>query len=124
VCLESQGEKSVADTLQRLGVEFDREFKLPDCRNINPLPCDFVVWGDDGFPRFIEYQGEQHYRTTARQNKEQLKAVQARDAIKATFCRRLTIPLLQIPYWDKSRVPGLVENFVRPMNTDAMAAAV
>jgi hypothetical protein len=117
-CCESKGEKKVAEVLQQLGIEFDREFRLPDCRGKRyPLPFDFCAWAPPDFegtryPAFIEYQGEQHYRPCSGIFKYDLVAEQHRDAIKVAFCERMNIPLLCISYKDASRIPELVTAFV------------
>lgn len=109
-CSESRGEKYVAKTLRQFAVEFDREFSLPDCRYKKPLFFDFCVWGKDGFPSMVEFQGLQHY--TGWTGGEGFATIQHRDAIKAAFCKRMNIPLLVIPYWDECRIPELVGEFL------------
>lgn len=123
-CSESQGEKRVALVLQQLGVDIDREFSLPDCRDRRPLPFDFCIWGADGFPQFIEFQGQQHYEPwSPRRGKPfryDCEKLQRHDGIKAAFCKRMNIPLLCISYKDVDRILELVKEF---LNARALGAA-
>jgi hypothetical protein len=107
-CRESKGEKKVVAILERLSVSFARQFRIPECRNIRPLPFDFVIW-IAGRVYLIEFQGEQHYRLSSWQGSNE--QIQKTDGIKQAFCESNGIPLLTIPYWEED-VEGVIRRFL------------
>ncbi len=60
-CSLSTGEISIAKFLDSHGIEYVRQKRYSECRNINPLPFDFYIPSHNAL---IEYHGEQHYKTT------------------------------------------------------------
>jgi hypothetical protein len=92
-----------------LGVEFVRQYKIPECKNKKALPFDFAILKEGELQMLIEYQGEQHYILTRRPGAEKLlENGRKRDAIKKEFCKANGIPLLIIPYWDKENIPSII----------------
>ena len=110
-CCESRGEKKVAGILESLGVIFDRQFRIPECRNSKSLPFDFDVW-IKGKPFLIEFHGEQHYKPSNLFGKEKFKIQKHRDRIKKSFCKKNNIPLLVIKYTEKN-IETAVRKFLR-----------
>lgn len=99
-CKESIGEKAIRKYLLENNISFDDQYSFDDCRNILPLPFDFVVFDDAGYIiALIEYQGEQHYQQIKYWGEEGLKYQQLRDKIKADYCFKNNIPLIIIPYF-------------------------
>jgi hypothetical protein len=117
-CNSSKGETAIRTWLEEHQYEFKEQRRFQSCKNINTLPFDFEV----SVPHMvlIEFNGIQHYEPFSfRRNKdtpEQMEAnlakLQHNDAIKAKWCADNNIPLLVIPYWDKHRIPELLEEFL------------
>lgn len=105
-CLkESLGEKKVSELLETLGYNFIKQYRIPECRLIKPLPFDFAIFKENTLVALIEYQGDIHYKATSGWNtEERLKQNQERDRIKKEFCKAHDIPLLIIPYWDYDKL--------------------
>lgn len=85
--------------LDKNKIEYIRQYKFIDCKNILQLPFDFYL------PKYnmcIECDGEQHYRgDTQYDKKEDAFSLRIkRDNIKNEYCRDKNIKLLRIPYWD------------------------
>ena len=115
-CNESKGEKRVAEILNTTGFKFVKEFRFMKCRDINPLPFDFLVYRNNHFG-VIEYQGHQHFKPIsfgARNTDviKMLKLIKHHDVIKRKWCYDRKIPFLEIPYWCYSDVENLIEDFL------------
>lgn len=110
-CRDSKGEKSIARVLMSLGYEFERQYKIDECKHIKPLPFDFCVFGKSGnLLALIEFQGEQHYRPIeCFGGKERFEKQIKYDAIKDEYCRKKGINLIKIPYYDAD----IVEEYVK-----------
>ena len=121
-CNSSRGEEAIRKWLVAHHYEFQTQFKSQSCKNKNPLPFDFSVGGvDTQTLMLVEFHGTQHYephsfRHSSKDTPEQMEAnlakVQHNDAIKAKWCADNNVPLLVIPYWDKHRIPELLEEFL------------
>jgi hypothetical protein len=113
ICGESYGEKQTSLALLKRNVHFKREKRFGSCRNINPLPFDFLVYYNEQIA-LIEYQGIQHYEPVAfgRGNPEaNLKKVRQHDSIKRKWCKVTNVPLLEIPYWEED-IDKLINEFL------------
>jgi len=102
ICRESKGEHKIHKYLQKYFYNYKRQFKIPECKNINPLPFDFAIFDNyDNLLCLIEYDGRFHYEAVEFfGGDEALEKTQARDKIKTDYCQLNNIPLLRIPYWD------------------------
>ncbi len=98
-CNISKGEAFIAEWLQINDLQFERQYRIKECKNNKPLPFDFVVFIDNNY-KLIEYQGSQHF--TAFEffgGQKGFKHRQRNDQIKHNYCNTHNIPLLCIPYW-------------------------
>jgi hypothetical protein len=113
MCCESKGERSVAQSLDRLGVPYSRQYRDPNCKTQIPLPFDFAVFNETKkLAGLIEYQGAQHYRPILYWGgQEGFDLRVQRDEIKRKFCEASHIPLLLIKY-TYDDVDGAVRGFV------------
>jgi hypothetical protein len=118
-CFESHGERVVRIMLDRAGVDFEQEYRFPDCRYRRALPFDFAVVADGQVCGLIEFHGEQHYGILDEmygmdQSRSEKMAVEIarRDQIKIAYCATNNIPLLVIPHWDLANVETLVTSFL------------
>lgn len=93
ICRESKGEKTIFNILKSKNINFDREKKFIDCRNILPLPFDFYL---PTYNMCIEFDGKQHFI----QHKlwENLEDIQKRDEIKNIYCKKNNITLIRFNY--------------------------
>lgn len=113
-CKSSRGENLVGNYLKRLNVVHQREFKISDCKNINPLPFDFAIFNLNGdLTGLIEYQGLQHRvpidffggeKAFARRKKN--------DKIKEKYCFDNGIPLL-VMWTDDGEKMKKLSSFVK-----------
>lgn len=114
---KSKGEKFIQKFLIDNHIKFEPQYKIPECRNINPLPFDFAVFNDDGSINFlIEMQGKQHYyptRFNGMTSKEQVlknfQDLQLRDKIKKDFCENNHINILYITYKQLDKIEEILE---------------
>lgn len=112
-CNTSYGERLIEDYLNSNNIQFQMEFRIPECKSKNPLPFDFAIW-IDGKLGLIEFNGQQHYTTGPQYYScpKKLKSQQKRDLIKSNYCSLHKIPLLVIPYWDKENIPKILEQWL------------
>lgn len=105
-CLkESGGEKLIKQILTDNHIEFQTQYKFEDCVHIKPLPFDFAIFKNNQLRCLIEYNGEQHYKSTGGWNtKEHLLEQQVRDFIKLEYCKKKGIKLITIPYWEYENI--------------------
>lgn len=120
-CHSSKCEQVIRKWLEKRNYPYKQQARFASCRNKNPLPFDFSVDGDGPIVMLIEFHGTQHYephsfrhssKDTQEQKEANLARVQLHDAIKAKWCADNNIPLLVIPYWDRHRIPELLEEFL------------
>jgi Zn finger protein HypA/HybF involved in hydrogenase expression len=107
-CVESKGEKKIAQILNALNISFEREKRFDRCRDKKMLPFDFYL---PYYNILIEYQGEQHYILRKKgyySDPEQLKERQRRDRIKAHFAQANGLHLIIIPYTDYERIGTII----------------
>lgn len=102
-CSQSSGEKKMVKILEDKGFNIIQQMTFDDCRNIEKLRFD--AYDVDNNIAY-EYQGQQHYRPVdfAGRGKEwaqeQYEIIRKRDVIKAEYCKKNNIPLIEVPYWE------------------------
>lgn len=112
----SSGEVMIKETLESMGVEyiFDKSHYLLTQFSNTPLRFDFLL-ELKGQQVVIEYDGRDHYTIVNRGGKEQKYAreqfekLRLYDKIKDEFCKHNNIPMLRIPYWEKSHIPEILD---------------
>jgi hypothetical protein len=96
ICKNSKGEIKIANILNENNIIYEKNKKFYNCKYKSLLPFDFYI------PELnvcIEYDGEQHFRSTSFFGGEKkLKLTQLRDKIKTDFCTNNNIELLRIKY--------------------------
>lgn len=106
---DSKGVKRIVAFLENAGVNYKREVRFEDCRNIKPLPFDFML-EVNGEMVLVEYDGQQHYKVNKSGGGDKaLKEIQERDKIKTNFCIANNIKLIRIPYWDFDKIEAILE---------------
>lgn len=116
-CNRSKGEAYISSFLDNLNINYEREFRIDDCKDKRALPFDFAIKNFDGILEFlIEYQGKQHYtpsqfgNITLEQAQNNLKECQKRDKIKSSYCDKNEIDLLVIDYRDFDKIDEIITN--------------
>lgn len=100
---KSKGEDKIKRFLQKLNINFYREYLFDDCCNLKTsakLRFDFYL---PDYNCCIEYDGIQHFQETTWRH-ESLSKVQYRDNIKNEYCKQNNIQLIRIPYWDYDKI--------------------
>lgn len=96
ICKESKGEKNIKKILKNNNINFIREYKFEECKNILPLPFDFYL---SDYNMCIEYDGRQHFDIIEIWGGElEYEKIVFRDSIKTEYCLKNNIKLLRIPY--------------------------
>ena len=108
-CIESKGEAKIRIILEKYGVEFEREYRMDDCRHINTLPFDFAVDINNSL-LLIEYDGEQHFSNIF--GEESFRGTSRNDNIKNEYCEKKGIPLLRIPYYKYDDIEEIIKNYL------------
>lgn len=111
-CNLSGGEVKLLTTLDKLNINYERQYSFKDCRNILPLKFDaFDVDNNIGF----EYNGEQHYypikmKSKTYDSQKSFEQTQIRDKIKYNYCKDNNIPLIIVPYWERNDIENYLIN--------------
>ena len=99
---QSAREELVNNYLTRHNINFEREYMIDECRYINPLKFDFVIFKDsnehsdkyDNIDYIIETDGIQHRKPIQIfGGQEEFERTKERDQIKNNFCKENNIPL-------------------------------
>lgn len=111
-CRSSKGEKSIADALDALSIEYIREHSfgwLGRYRYDFWLPNERIA---------IEYDGFQHHNAVSYFGGDAaLERTRQSDALKDAFCIAENIDLLRIPYWRFDNVDSIVQEFIEDTRT-------
>lgn len=101
-CKASGGERKIGNWLEDNCIDYIAEYKIPDCKNIHPLPFDFAVLDENkNLFCLIEFDGKQHFEPIKHFGGEEgFKLRQMRDRIKNEYCKSNNIKLIRIPYWE------------------------
>jgi hypothetical protein len=96
-CLESKGEKYVANILDNRNITYIRWKRFNDCRGFcRTLSFDFYL---PDYNIFIEYDGRHHFKpVNIWGGDDSLKKQQMYDTIKNEYAKRNNIKLIRIPY--------------------------
>jgi len=99
LCNESKGEIEIKDILENKKIKYLRQYKFPDCKNINLLPFDFYL---PDYNICIEFNGIQHYKPVNYFGGIiKFKQQQINDKIKKDYCKSKNINLIIIRYNEK-----------------------
>jgi hypothetical protein len=114
-CRLFKGEKRVEEWLERKSINYDLQYRIPECKQKRPLPFDFAVFKDDFLYALIEYDGEGHYQPVnwkgidTKRAEILYKNTLKRDKIKNQFCYENDIKLIRIPYWEYKNIDDILE---------------
>lgn len=109
----SKGAKRIKYILENKNINYEMEFRIPECKHIISLPFDFAILKDNQILGLIEFDGEQHFREIELWGgKESFEGIQKRDKIKDTYCEEHKIPLLRIAYYEYSEINTKIDDFL------------
>lgn len=96
----SDGTLRIIKYLRDHGIPYMREKVFEDCRDIRPLPLDFVLTNAAGEAvGAIEHDGPQHFVPIDNWGgEEQLQRTRHHDKIKTEWCKKNGIPLLRVRF--------------------------
>lgn len=99
-CMISKGETIIASILQNNNISFIPQYSFNDCLSTKQhlLRFDFAIIENNNLNCLIEYQGIQHYEETGWDSPIE------NDILKKEYCRKNNIRLIEIPYWDYSKL--------------------
>jgi len=109
-CKKSIIENKISEILLSRNVEFYRQQKFDNCKNINCLPFDFFIPSKN---MVIEYNGKQHYEPIDWfGGAETLSYIQRNDEIKKTFCEKNDIIYIEISYKDSNKIEEILDELL------------
>jgi very-short-patch-repair endonuclease len=109
VCNESRGEVKILKFLTENNINFIRQKKFKECKNIKLLSFDFYL---PEYNMCIEFDGEQHFRTVNEWGGENSYVnIKKNDDIKNDFCDKNSIELIRINY--KENINDILKNKIK-----------
>jgi very-short-patch-repair endonuclease len=110
-CATSKGEQRIADFLDVLNIQYERQKKFACCKNKRELPFDFYISERN---MAIEYDGKQHFEPVdwGFHDEELMIAnfndLQKRDRIKNKYCEDNGIKLIRIAYTEFDNIEKIL----------------
>lgn len=95
-------------------IEYIRQYRFNDCRNVYPYPFDYYL---PKYNTILEVHGQQHYEESPMFS-QSLKERQSVDKFKMDYCIKNNINYIEIPYWkitNKHKIKGykiLIDNIL------------
>lgn len=95
-------ENKLEEQLIKNNINFKKQWKFKDCKNLKTLSFDFAILNNDNLLKIlIECDGIQHFQPVDFfGGEESFKKSKLRDLIKDEYCKEHGIKLLRIPYWE------------------------
>lgn len=106
--ITSVGEQKIKNYLDKHNIYYIREKWFDDCRDKYPLPFDFYIPSTN---TIIEFDGRQHFSETNFFSYE-YKKIHNHDEIKNEYCKNKNIHLIRIPYWNISKIDGILDKSI------------
>jgi len=122
-CIKSKGEMKINQWLTSHKINFIPQYSHNDIflsSGRRPF-FDFAIFDNcDNLLCLIEYQGPQHYSYSGYgwDNEENFKQTVRRDEERREGCKRLNIPLYEIPYWELDNVDQILERILETIQND------
>lgn len=102
ICNVSKGEKLIANTLKKMGIEFEQQVKIDEKSPFNGI-CSFDFKIGDNI--YIEYDGIQHYKSfPCWGGEKRLNRQKELDSFKDLYCLEKNYKLIRIPYWEYNEI--------------------
>lgn len=110
-CTRSRGENMISEWLQQNNIEFIHQYRIPECKNILPLPFDFAIFINKELYGLIEYHGKQHKLPIAFfGGRSEFQKRKNNDLIKQQYCEKNNIPLL-IVWFDTQNITSILNDW-------------
>lgn len=110
-CVKSVSEQIVQEMFENNNIIFKSQYRFEDCRNINPLPFDFVIFDTNKNIIFaLELDGIHHY--IEQDNFNNLEYVKNNDNIKNKYCADNDIDLIRIPYYEFNNLSKIIKELL------------
>jgi very-short-patch-repair endonuclease len=107
-CSSSKGETKIENYLNEKKIEYIKEYKFEDCKNIEKLKFDFYL------PRLnicIEYDGVQHFKPIKIFGGEKyFNYLKKNDNIKNKYCKSKNINIIRIDYTQYDNIDILLDS--------------
>ena len=111
---QSNLEYIVEEYLKEKEINYIKEYRFDDCRNIKPLPFDFYLCD---YNCVLEVQGHQHYYENDMFSQSLNERIRI-DEIKKRYCKINSIGYIAIPSWkicnnhDKKSYKNIIDNIL------------
>ena len=106
ICNASKGEKRIEETLEKLNIKFEVQYRFENCKFYKTLPFDFYI---TDYNICIEYDGVQHYKVIDYfGGLDGFIDTKIRDTIKDKYCEDNNITLIRIPYWNFDDIENIL----------------
>ncbi len=107
ICSASKGENKISETLDSLGINYNRQKTFDGCKFERLLKFDFYL---PDYNLCIEYDGQQHFKAIELfGGEEEFLKTKNRDKIKNKFCLDNNIKLIRIPYTEKDSIEEILK---------------
>lgn len=106
-CKTSKGERRVEQYLKENNIEYNKQYKFKDCKDIRCLPFDFYLPNHN---TCIEYDGEQYVKPAF--GEDSFYKTLLHDAMKNNYCKWNNINLIRIPYTDFDKIETILNKFI------------
>ncbi|MGH0426187.1 DUF2726 domain-containing protein [Bacillus pretiosus] len=99
-------------------VQHKYQFTIKKCRNINPLPFDFVVFDETkSIKCLIEFDGKHHFTPIKEWGGDKyFERVKKNDKIKNEYCHTNDISLYRISYKELRNVKAILTEILLKNN--------
>ena len=121
-CLHfSNGEEYIKQVLDDNDIEYIRQKKFEDCKNIRPLPFDFYLPKHN---TIIEFDGQQHFEPVEHWGgNKKFEYLKKTNSIKNNYCNDNNIKLIRFPYnIDKEIIKETIINIQESRNDQSLAS--
>jgi hypothetical protein len=108
-CNESRGEKEIVKFLNKHNINYERQKKFHNCRNVFELPFDFYI---PSKRTCIEFDGKQHYQPMEFfGGVNAYESLKINDKIKSEYCEDNYIELIRIRYDQIEKVDTILSRY-------------
>ena len=108
---ESFGVKTITNYLDKNNIEYIKEYRFANCKDIKTLPFDFYL------PKYnccIEYDGQQHFKPNGfSSGYEHFVKTVEHDRMKDQYCKDNNILLIRIRYDENTEIENILSNILK-----------
>jgi len=106
----SNGERRIEQYLSTRSIEFSKQYKIKECKNVKMLKFDFAILSNGKLFALVEFDGRQHYEPVKFYGGEETyNMVKQRDKIKSEYCKRNNVPLIRVPYYEFKNIESYLD---------------